>query len=345
MRAFMGADSLAFLSVAGIYRAMGFARARPPAAAVHRSLLHRRLPDPAHRPGRRAGERTPAAARRSGLKLRALDRNGRRRDAWRVALPIREPVGNGAMAARSIARGGPTSCAMLPQAANLHSSVTHGRDTEGSPSQGAAPMSAVTDVSMPGAAPPASGKPHLDHPMDIRLALGILAVLAGGLFYMAYSIHSDIADVRRRTDDDPAVLAARSGAADRARLRIRQRFPRHRQRRRDRHLHPRPAGAVRRRLVGVLEPARRAGVERRRRLRHRFAACRSSSSCRSARAPATRWCSRCLIAAIIWNLGTWLSGHPGLQLAYADRLDCRRRRRQRAACAARTGPPASIGTR
>ncbi len=37
-------------------------------------------------------------------------------------------------------------------------------------------------------------KPHLDHPMDIRLALGILAVLAGGLFYMAYSIRSDIAD-------------------------------------------------------------------------------------------------------------------------------------------------------
>jgi hypothetical protein len=37
-------------------------------------------------------------------------------------------------------------------------------------------------------------KPHLDHPMDIRLALGILAVLAGGLFYMAYSIRSDIAE-------------------------------------------------------------------------------------------------------------------------------------------------------
>ena len=55
-------------------------------------------------------------------------------------------------------------------------------------------MSAVTDVSTPGAAPPASGKPHLDHPMDIRLALGILAVLAGGLFYMAYSIRSDIAE-------------------------------------------------------------------------------------------------------------------------------------------------------
>ena len=54
-------------------------------------------------------------------------------------------------------------------------------------------MTAVTDVSTPKAAP-SSGKPHLDHPMDIRLALGILAVLAGGLFYMAYSIRSDIAE-------------------------------------------------------------------------------------------------------------------------------------------------------
>ena len=54
-------------------------------------------------------------------------------------------------------------------------------------------MTAVTDVSTPQAAP-SSGKPHLDHPMDIRLALGILAVLAGGLFYMAYSIRSDIAE-------------------------------------------------------------------------------------------------------------------------------------------------------
>ena len=37
-------------------------------------------------------------------------------------------------------------------------------------------------------------KPHLDHPMDIRLALGLLAVLAGGLFYMAYSIRSDLSE-------------------------------------------------------------------------------------------------------------------------------------------------------
>ena len=35
-------------------------------------------------------------------------------------------------------------------------------------------------------------KPHLDHPVDPRFALGILAVLALGLFYVAYSIRSDI---------------------------------------------------------------------------------------------------------------------------------------------------------
>ncbi len=37
-------------------------------------------------------------------------------------------------------------------------------------------------------------KPHLNTPVDPRFALGILAVLALGLFYMAYSIRSDIAD-------------------------------------------------------------------------------------------------------------------------------------------------------
>ena len=35
-------------------------------------------------------------------------------------------------------------------------------------------------------------KPHLDRPLDIRLALILLAVLALGLFYMAYSIRSDL---------------------------------------------------------------------------------------------------------------------------------------------------------
>ena len=51
---------------------------------------------------------------------------------------------------------------------------------------------AFNDRLGPTAAAPVT--PHLDHPMDIRLALGLLAVLAGGLFYMAYSIRSDISE-------------------------------------------------------------------------------------------------------------------------------------------------------
>ena len=35
-------------------------------------------------------------------------------------------------------------------------------------------------------------KPHLDKPLDVRLALILLAVLALGLFYMAWSIRSDL---------------------------------------------------------------------------------------------------------------------------------------------------------
>ena len=52
-------------------------------------------------------------------------------------------------------------------------------------------MSTAFDARLgPSAAAPV--KPHLDHPVDIQLALILLAVLAGGLFYMAYSIRSDI---------------------------------------------------------------------------------------------------------------------------------------------------------
>jgi inorganic phosphate transporter, PiT family len=52
-------------------------------------------------------------------------------------------------------------------------------------------MSTAFDARLgPDAAAPV--KPHLDHPVDPRLALGILAVLALGLFYMAYSIRSDL---------------------------------------------------------------------------------------------------------------------------------------------------------
>ncbi len=50
MREFIGADSLAFLSVDGIYRAMGEPGRDPATSEVHRPLLHRRLSDPPDRP-------------------------------------------------------------------------------------------------------------------------------------------------------------------------------------------------------------------------------------------------------------------------------------------------------
>jgi PiT family inorganic phosphate transporter len=52
-------------------------------------------------------------------------------------------------------------------------------------------MSAAFDARL-GPHAEAPVKPHLDHPVDPRFALGILAVLALGLFYMAYSIRSDL---------------------------------------------------------------------------------------------------------------------------------------------------------
>jgi len=56
----IGVDSLAFLSVDGVYRAVGCRAATTRRAAVHRPLLHRRLSHPPDRPRRRNQE---AAAR------------------------------------------------------------------------------------------------------------------------------------------------------------------------------------------------------------------------------------------------------------------------------------------
>ena len=49
MRDYIGCDSLAFLSVEGLYRAMGEPARDPAASAIHRPLLHRRLSDQSHR--------------------------------------------------------------------------------------------------------------------------------------------------------------------------------------------------------------------------------------------------------------------------------------------------------
>jgi PiT family inorganic phosphate transporter len=50
-------------------------------------------------------------------------------------------------------------------------------------------MSAITDIHSP---PTAPARVNFDKPMDIRGILAFLAVLAGGLLFMAYSIYADI---------------------------------------------------------------------------------------------------------------------------------------------------------
>ena len=52
-----------------------------------------------------------------------------------------------------------------------------------------------------------------------------------------------------------------------------------------------------------------------------------------------------LIAAIIWNLGTWYFGLAVVELAHADRLDHRRRPRQPADAGRTRAPAASTGSR
>ena len=52
-------------------------------------------------------------------------------------------------------------------------------------------MSAITDAHAPPSAPATVA---LDKPIDMRGVIAFIAVLAGGLFFMAYSIYSDIAD-------------------------------------------------------------------------------------------------------------------------------------------------------
>ena len=52
-------------------------------------------------------------------------------------------------------------------------------------------MSAIVDVEA-GPQIAAPSRANLDQPMDLRFLLGFLAVIAGALFFMAYSIYSDI---------------------------------------------------------------------------------------------------------------------------------------------------------
>ena len=55
-------------------------------------------------------------------------------------------------------------------------------------------MSAIADVRAPVAPAAKPASVNFNQPVDIRFVLGFLAVIAGALFFMAYSIYSDISD-------------------------------------------------------------------------------------------------------------------------------------------------------
>ena len=67
MARIIGVDSLGFLSLDGLYRAVGGMRPRPGAAALLRCLLQRRLSDPARGPRPGAGRRPAVADARGRL--------------------------------------------------------------------------------------------------------------------------------------------------------------------------------------------------------------------------------------------------------------------------------------
>ncbi len=112
MREFMGADSLAFLSVAGHLSRDGLFRAQRQTAAVHRPLLYRRLSDPAHRQGRRAG-----AASTCRFWRRRAERRERRFRA------VVEQSGCGSAATSDISTGRARSAPLARQIPGLLTTV------------------------------------------------------------------------------------------------------------------------------------------------------------------------------------------------------------------------------
>ena len=72
MREFIGADSLEFLSVDGIYKAMGYRRPRQRPSPIHRPLLHRRISDAPQGPRRPAAAEAALLPRRGRLTAKRL---------------------------------------------------------------------------------------------------------------------------------------------------------------------------------------------------------------------------------------------------------------------------------
>ena len=189
-------------------------------------------------------------------------------------------------------------------------------------------MTAIADASG-AAAQTAPARVHLDQPLDMRAVIIFLAVIAGGLFFMAYSIYADIVATKAPAPTTilpylllgVAMLIALgfefvNGFHDTANA-VATVIYTH-------SLQPQVAvvwsgcwnlagvlwstGAVAFGIVSLLPVELILQV---------------GSSAGFAMVFAL------LIAAIVWNLGTWWLGLPASSSHSADRLDRRRRRRQR----------------
>lgn len=53
-------------------------------------------------------------------------------------------------------------------------------------------MTSLTSIDSLAGESRSSPKPHLDHPLDMRAVIIFLGVIAGGLFFAAYSIYGDM---------------------------------------------------------------------------------------------------------------------------------------------------------
>jgi hypothetical protein len=140
-------------------------------------------------------------------------------------------------------------------------------------------MTAISSTDI-ASTPAESPRPKLDQPMGIRTILIFLAIMALGLFFAAYNIYRNFG-VGDRSHQPIAFPASRRRPADRARLRIRQRVSRYGERGRDCHLHALARSSRRGGLVGFLQFLWGSALDRRGRLRDRFAiAGRADSSSR-----------------------------------------------------------------
>ena len=166
----------------------------------------------------------------------------------------------------------------------------------------------MSDIALSSAIP-AIERPKLDHPVNPMAIWGFLAILAAGLLFVAYSIKSMSTPPARPVVKHPPLPPSRRRARDRARLRVRERLPRHGECGRDGDLHPFVAAPVAVvwsglcNLSGVLwsTGAVAFGI---------ISLLPVELILQVGSGAGFAMVFALLIAAIIWNLGTWWLGLP-----------------------------------